>query len=319
MQQYTLPLFIVGLILITKGADWFTESAVSISQKSGIPKMIIGATIVSFATTAPEFTVSVYAAYLGHTGLTVGNAVGSAICNAGLILGGVIVVRSIPVEDSSFLKRGAFMIVSALLLIVISIDGMLTPVDGILLLVVFVAFLYYNYRSQSLLFGTNEEEVNQNLDEVSDSLSKDVAFFVLGAALVVSGSRILIDSGTDIAMWLGVPEMIIGLTLVAFGTSLPELITAISATLKGHHDLTVGNILGANTMDIALILGASSLISEIPIQDQSLYYDFPAMLLIMGMIVFFGLTGRKLARWEGAVILATYIAYLGGLFFFYMQ
>lgn len=319
MQQYTLPLFIVGLILITKGADWFTESAVSISQKSGIPKMIIGATIVSFATTAPEFAVSAYAAYLGHTGLTVGNAVGSAICNAGLVLGGVIVVRSIPVEDSSFLKRGAFMIVSALLLIVTSIDGVLTPVDGILLLVVFVAFLYYNYRRQSLLFGTNEEEeINEELGKVSDSISKDVAFFVLGAAFVVGGSRILIDSGTDIAMWLGVPEMIIGLTLVAFGTSLPELITAISATRKGHHDLAVGNILGANTMDIALILGASSLISELPIQDQSLYYDFPAMLLIMGMIVFFGLTGRKLARWEGAVILATYIAYIGGLFFFYM-
>jgi cation:H+ antiporter len=318
MQQYTLPLFIVGLIFITKGADWFTESAVSISQKSGIPKMIIGATIVSFATTAPEFAVSAYAAYLGHTGLTVGNAVGSAICNAGLILGGVIVLRSIPVEDSSFLKRGAFMIVSALLLIVVSIDGMLTPVDGILLLVVFVAFLYYNYRLQSLLFGTNEE-VNEELGEISNSISKDVVFFVLGAALVVGGSRILIDSGTDIAMWLGVPEMIIGLTLVAFGTSLPELITAISATRKGHNDLAVGNILGANTMDIALILGASSLISELPIQDQSLYYDFPAMLLIMGMIVFFGLTGRKLARWEGAVILATYIAYVGGLFFFYMQ
>jgi cation:H+ antiporter len=318
MQQYTLPLFIVGLIFITKGADWFTESAVSISQKSGIPKMIIGATIVSFATTAPEFAVSAYAAYLGHTGLTVGNAVGSAICNAGLILGGVIVLRSIPVEDSSFLKRGAFMIVSALLLIVVSIDGMLTPVDGILLLVVFVVFLYYNYRLQSLLFGTNEE-VNEELGEISNSISKDVVFFVLGAALVVGGSRILIDSGTDIAMWLGVPEMIIGLTLVAFGTSLPELITAISATRKGHNDLAVGNILGANTMDIALILGASSLISELPIQDQSLYYDFPAMLLIMGMIVFFGLTGRKLARWEGAVILATYIAYVGGLFFFYMQ
>ncbi|KXS46305.1 MULTISPECIES: calcium/sodium antiporter [Methanohalophilus] len=318
MQQYTLPLFIVGLIFITKGADWFTESAVSISQKSGIPKMIIGATIVSFATTAPEFAVSAYAAYLGHTGLTVGNAVGSAICNAGLILGGVIVLRSIPVEDSSFLKRGAFMIVSALLLIVVSIDGMLTPVDGILLLVVFVVFLYYNYRLQSLLFGTNEE-VNEELGEISNSISKDVVFFVLGAALVVGGSRILIDSGTDIAMWLGVPEMIIGLTLVAFGTSLPELITAISATRKGHNDLAVGNILGANTMDIALILGASSLISELPIQNQSLYYDFPAMLLIMGMIVFFGLTGRKLARWEGAVILATYIAYVGGLFFFYMQ
>jgi cation:H+ antiporter len=317
MQQYTLPLFIVGLIFITKGADWFTESAVSISQKSGIPKMIIGATIVSFATTAPEFAVSAYAAYLGHTGLTVGNAVGSAICNAGLILGGVIVLRSIPVEDSSFLKRGAFMIVSALLLIVVSIDGMLTPVDGILLLVVFVAFLYYNYRLQSLLFGTNEE-VNEELGEISNSISKDVVFFVLGAALVVGGSRILIDSGTDIAMWLGVPEMIIGLTLVAFGTSLPELITAISATRKGHNDLAVGNILGANTMDIALILGASSLISELPIQNQSLYYDFPAMLLIMGMIVFFGLTGRKLARWEGAIILATYIAYVGGLFFFYM-
>ncbi|MCD4703496.1 MAG: calcium/sodium antiporter [Methanosarcinaceae archaeon] len=313
MVLLTLGLFVIGLVLITKGADWFVESAVSISTKSGIPKVIIGATIVSFATTAPEFTVSTIAAYLGQTDLTVGNAVGSAICNIGLVLGSVILVRAIPMDDPTFLQRGGFMVLSGSLLVIMTLDGMLTSADGIILLLVFIAFMYYNYRLQSAIFKDGEK----TRDSIS-GMRSDILFFLLGSACVILGSRILIDTGTQIARWLGIPEIVIGLTLIALGTSLPELITAVSSTIKGHHDLAIGNILGANTMNIALILGVSSQICEIPIQLQSIYYDFPVMILLMLLLIIFGITRRRFERWEGGVILTIYLAYIVGLFVLYV-
>ncbi len=309
----TVLLFVLSLLFITKGADWFTESAISISTKSGLPKILIGATIVSFATTAPEFAVSATAAFIGHTDLTVGNAVGSAICNIGLALGVVILMKAIPVEGRGFLIKGAFMLFAGILLIGLTLDRVLSPVDGVMLLVVFIAFMYYNYRSQKALFDGREQRERLAFGEIR----RDLMFFVLGAVLVVAGSRVLVDTGTEIARWLGIPEMVIGLTLIALGTSLPELITAISATLKGHQDLSVGNILGANTMDIAMILGFSSQITPLPILEQSIYYDFPVMILIMGMLVVFGMTKKCLEKWEGGLILATYVIYVAGLLMFY--
>ncbi|MCD4822202.1 MAG: calcium/sodium antiporter [Methanococcoides sp.] len=310
----TLLLFLLSLVLITKGADWFIEAAVAISAKSGIPKIIIGATIVSFATTAPEFTVSAMAAYLGHTDLTIGNAVGSAICNIGLALGVVIAVKAIPVDGHSFLHKGAIMLIAALTLIALTLDRTLSSFDGIILLIIFVGFLYYNYRLQSAIFDGNDKKREKlSLSEIKS----DIFYFLLGAALVVIGSRILVDTGTEIARWFGISEMIIGLTLVALGTSLPELITAISATLKGHQDLSIGNILGANTMDIALILGFSSQITDIKILDQSLMYDFPFMIVIMLLLIIFGITKKRLDRWEGVVIMLVYFGYIAGLFLLY--
>ncbi|ETA66870.1 K+dependent Na+ exchanger related-protein [Methanolobus tindarius DSM 2278] len=311
LMLVTVVLLLVSLVMITKGADWFVESAVTISEKSGIPKIIIGATIVSFATTAPEFTVSAMAAYLDHVEMTVGNAVGSAICNIGLVLGTVIAIKAIPIELHGFTRKGGFMISSALLLLAVSYDGVVSSFDGILLLLVFVGFMYYNFRLQRAVFDGNEE-LREKVP-LSD-LKKDIVLFITGALLVVIGSRILVDAGITIAEWLGIPEMIIALTLVALGTSLPELITAVSATLKGHQDISIGNILGANTMDIALILGASSQIRPLTILSQSLNYDFPIMIALMLILIIFGITGKKLERWEGGVILGVYVGYIAGLF-----
>lgn len=300
--------------MITKGADWFVESAVSISEKSGIPKIIVGATIVSFATTSPEFAVSVTAAYMGHVDLSVGNAVGSAICNIGLVLGLIVAIRAIDVDKHGFVRKGAFMLISGLLLILITLDGKLSSFDGILLLLVFVGFMYYNYKLQRAVFDGegNQRERTPLLD-----MKKDLLLFVTGALLVVLGSRILVDAGIAVAEWLGVPQMLIGLTLVALGTSLPELITAVSSTLKGHQDISIGNILGANIMDITLILGVSSQIRTLEILPQSIIYDFPAMLLIMVLLVIFGITRRKLERWEGGLLLGVYLAYIAGLFIYF--
>ena len=311
MVLETALLLLLSLLMITKGADWFVESAVSISEKSGIPKIIVGATIVSFATTSPEFAVSVTAAYMGHVDLSVGNAVGSAICNIGLVLGLIVAIRAIDVDKHGFVRKGAFMLISGLLLILTTLDGKLSSFDGILLLLVFVGFMYYNYKLQRAVFDGegNQRERTPLLD-----MKKDILLFVTGALLVVLGSRILVDA---VAEWLGVPQMLIGLTLVALGTSLPELITAVSSTLKGHQDISIGNILGANIMDITLILGVSSQIRTLEILPQSIIYDFPAMLLIMVLLVIFGITRRKLERWEGGLLLGVYLAYIAGLFIYF--
>ncbi|MBN2110882.1 MAG: calcium/sodium antiporter [Methanosarcinaceae archaeon] len=314
MVMGTIALIIIGLAMITKGSDWFVESAVTISEKSGIPKIIIGATIVSFATTSPEFAVSVTAAYIGHTDLSVGNAVGSVICNIGLALGLVIVINAIPVERHSFVRKGSFMILSGILLVITTIDRQLSSFDGLLLLAVFVAFMYYNYKLQRTIFSDSDGSFVRT---PAKYMKKEIMLFIAGASMVVAGSRILVDSGIDLAEWLGVPEMLIGLTLVALGTSLPEIITAISSTLKGHQDISIGNILGANIMDITLILGASSQIRTLDILEQSMVYDFPAMLFIIIILVIFGITGRKLEKWEGSVILMSYAAYIAGLFIYF--
>ncbi|MGB3907443.1 MAG: calcium/sodium antiporter [Methanomethylovorans sp.] len=313
MILITVSLFIVSLLMITKGADWFVESAVSISEKSGIPKVIVGATIVSFATTSPEFAVSATAAFIGHTDMTVGNAVGSVTCNIGLILGSVLAMKAASVDVESFLRKGFFMALAGITLIVVSLDQHISKTDGIILLIIFVGFLYYNYKLQRAIFNGPEKVERVPLNE----MRRDIAYFLIGAILVVIGSRIMVDSGIELARMVGIPEMIISLTLVAFGTSLPEFITAISSTMKGHQDLSIGNIIGANTMDITLILGVCAQITSLEILEQSISYDFPAMLIFMFLLLFFGVTKKRLDRWEGVFMVVLYGLYVAGLMVWY--
>jgi cation:H+ antiporter len=313
MILITILLFILSLLMITKGADWFVESAVSISEKSGIPKVIVGATIVSFATTSPEFAVSATAAFLGHTDMTVGNAVGSVTCNTGLILGSVLAMKAASVDVESFIRKGFFMALAGITLILVSLDQHISKTDGIILLIIFVGFLYYNYKLQRAIFDGPEKVKRTPLRE----MQKDIAYFLIGAILVVIGSRIMVNSGIELARIVGIPEMIISLTLVAFGTSLPEFITAISSTMKGHQDLSIGNIIGANTMDITLILGVCAQITSLEILDQSLSYDFPAMLAFVFLLLIFGVTKKRLERWEGASMVLLYGLYVAGLMIWY--
>ncbi len=311
----TVALLILSILMITKGADWFVGSSVSISSKSGIPKVIVGATIVSFATTAPEFTVSVMAAYLDHVELTVGNAVGSVLCNIGLVLGSIVAIKAIPLELHGFIRKGAFMLASALVLIAFAYDRVISSFNGLVLLLVFVGFMYYNINAHRFTARTSRQEKKR---VPISHLKNDIRLFIAGGLLVITGSRILVHSATGIAQWMGVPEMLIALTIVALGTSLPELITAISSTLKGHQDISIGNILGANVMNIALILGLSSQIRPLAILPQSLAYDLPFMIVLIMLLLLLGITGKKLQRWHGGLILGVYIGYLAGLLNVYL-
>ncbi|WNY25396.1 calcium/sodium antiporter [Methanolapillus millepedarum] len=312
-------LFIFGLVLITKGADWFVDSAVSISKRSGIPKAVIGATIVSFATTAPEFTVSFMAAISGHADMAIGNAVGSTICNIGIAIGFIAILKTITVDDKAFNVKALLLLLSGAALFLLCIDGMITWVDGLILLAVFAAYMVYTYLAQK---KNPEGAASCELpDDKTGIWAKvplsgyklDAVVFIAGAALVILGSKLVVDNGITIAQQLGIPELIISLTVISVGTSLPEIVTAITSYKKGCQELSVGNIVGANVLDITMILGVSSLFAKLPVNSQLMSYDFIFMMILFVLLAIFGYK-KRITRWQGGLIAVIYVIYVIGLF-----
>lgn len=311
-------LFAVGLGLIAFGADWFVEAAVNISKRYGIPKAVIGATIVSFATTAPEFLVSFMAALNGQADLSIGNAVGSAICNIGIAIGFIVAMKAVSVDDKSFNVKALLMLASGAVLFILSWNGVITKLDGLILLVLFAAYILYTYFDQKKEPKKPEDDTPAERKGIWAKIKikdtyLDILMFLVGAVFVVGGSRLVVTYGTEIANQLGVPELIIGLTLVSIGTSLPEIITAITSFRKGYQDLSIGNIVGANILDITMILGVSSMFVDLTVNSQLLRFDYIFMMLMFGLVAIFGYR-KKITRWQGAVIAIVYIVYLGGLF-----
>ncbi|MDV0445498.1 Inner membrane protein YrbG [Methanimicrococcus sp. At1] len=310
-------LFIIGLALIGFGAGWFVDAAVNISKRYGIPKAVIGATIVSFATTAPEFLVSFMAALNGQADMAIGNAVGSTICNIGIAIGFIVMLKTVAVDDKSFNVKALMMLASGAVLFFLSWNGVITKMDGIILLVIFVAYMAYTYWDQKKEPKKPEDDAPVPRKgiwakiKIKDSYL-DVLMFLVGAVFVVGGSRLVVTNGTEIATQLGIPELIISLTLISIGTSLPEIITAITSYRKGFQDLSIGNIVGANILDITMILGVSSMFVDLTVNSQLLRYDYIFMMLLFVLVAFFGYR-KKITRWQGAIIALVYVVYLAGL------
>lgn len=277
---FVILLFVVGLVLIIKGGDWFVDSAVFIANLTGIPKFIIGATIVSVATTLPELTVSVTGVIDGELDLAVGNAVGSVTANIGLIMGISLVCMPAVIKRSQFWIKGTLMSAAALLLWVLCKDGTLHMLPSFALFVLLAVYVWDNIRDAKNDVGSDEREVVDKKD-----LPKQIVMFIIGIAAIVVGSKLLIEYGSEIALLLGVPSAIIGVTMVAIGTSLPELITTLTAIRKKESSMSIGNIVGANIIDLAMILPICSVVSDgkLTIAEQSYALDMPicfAMTLI---------------------------------------
>ena len=317
--------FLLGMAVITKGADLFTDSAIRLAELSRIPKVIIGATVVSLATTAPEFSVSFVAAVINRPQTTIGNAIGSTICNIGLILGTCALIRAASSEKKIVLQQGTFMLVAAVGITLFSLGGYLEAWAGVIFIIMLAGYIYYSYTTAMRIRRENgtsalaaaggvnvgaPAEAHGNPVPPGQGLSKELGLVLAGGAAVVIGSLLLVQNAAILARWLGIPELIIGLTLVALGTSLPEYVTAFTSTLKGHSDLGVGNIIGANFLDIAWVIGFSSLVRPLPIERQTLVLDYPFMLLLMGLLVYFGSTNSKIERWQGGTLFGIYILYL---------
>ena len=311
-------LFLVGFALLIKGGDWFVDGAVGIAHRFHLPELLIGATIVSIGTTLPEVMVSAQAAAEGNAGISYGNAIGSIICNTSLIAALTVAIRPGKVDPKSFRLPTAFFFAAALSYALIAWTlGKFERWMGIVYLCVFVGYMILStvqMKKHPELADDGEEEA---AEDTAKPLWKELLLLVVGAAAIALGARFLVDNGTLIAAALGVPDSVIGLTMVALGTSLPELITAITSLIKGHGALSLGNVIGANLFNIILVSGMAITISPFAVPaektigglNSSLIVDLPVMLFVMALLCLPTLRSGKLRRYQGIVLLAMYAAF----------
>lgn len=306
-------LFIVGLLFLIKGGDWFVDGASALARRFHLPELLIGATVVSIGTTLPEVMVSTMSALSGHGEIAYGNAIGSVICNAALIAAITIAVRPGRVDPKTLITPVAFFFAAAAIYCIAAyVFGRFTRVMGIIMLATFVAYMAVN-----VLQMKNTPAGEQEASEEEMPLAKTLILLVLGAVLIAVGANLLVDNGTLIAQALGVPESVIALTFVALGTSLPELVTAVTSLVKGHSDLSLGNVVGANVFNLVLVSGMSITLAPFTIPqsatlfgiNSSLVLDLPVMLAVMLILTVPALVKGKLNRAQGILLLAIYAAF----------
>lgn len=307
-----LLLFAAGLLCIIKGGDLFVDAASWIAEASGIPKFIIGATVVSFATTMPEMLVSVFAALQGNADIAVGNAVGSVMANVGLIMCVALICMECAMTRKQFGVKACLLLAAILALFGFTRDGQLSVLESVLILIIFVGFLV-----ESLIAARQEQGSELPAQEERPKIDKktvllNIGKFLLGAAGIVLGAQLLIDNGSALARMLGVPDAVIAATMIAIGTSLPELVTTLTAIKKKQASLSVGNIIGANIMDLTLIMPLCAVIQGKPmtVERQGMLLDIPACLIICAAALIPALVQGKFKRWIGYLIGGLYIAYL---------
>ena len=309
-------LFLVGLLCLIKGGDWFVEGASALARRFHLPELLIGATVVSIGTTLPEVMVSTMSAVSGHGEIAYGNAIGSVICNAALIAAITIAVRPGPVDPKTLRTPVAFFFAAAAIYCVAAYGfGKFTRPMGLVMLALFVAYMAANVAQMKR--APAPAQAPAEAAEAEMTMAKTLVLLVAGAVLIAVGADLLVDNGTRIAQELGVPESVIALTFVALGTSLPELVTAITSLVKGCSDLSLGNIVGANVFNLVLVSGISVTIAPFTIPqsstlfgvNSSLVLDLPVMLAVMVLMCLPALLRGKLSRVQGVGLLCIYAAF----------
>lgn len=322
-----IVLFVAGLLLLIKGGDWFVDGASSIAEKFKIPEIIIGATVVSIGTTLPEVMVSAQAALKGNGSISYGNAIGSIICNVSLIAALTVAIKPGKADRKAMRVPVIFFFAAALLYSGVSyFTGKFSRTVGIILLAGFVVYMIIVIINS--IKNKNERPAEAPTEEEKKEMSmiKALLFLVLGAAIIAFGATLLVDNGTIIAQKIGVPESVIALTFVALGTSLPELVTAITSLAKGHGALSLGNIIGANLFNLVLVSGMAITLRpfDLPCEktflntglNSSLVLDIPLMLLVMLILTVPALIKGKLYRWQGILLLCLYAGFITFQFVF---
>lgn len=303
-----LGLLVVGFVLLMKGADWFVEGASKIADRFGIPQLVIGLTIVAMGTSLPEAAVSISAALKGSAEITIGNVVGSNIMNVLVILGLASVICSIPVQKSTIKYEIPFTIVVTALLALLGLwDNQISRLEGGILWVFMVVYLLYLLR-MARKGSAKEQGEEEKKEEKAQPVWKLLLMLVAGGAMIVFGSDVTVDAATVLATIFGMSERFIGLTIVAFGTSLPELVTSVTAAMKGKADIAVGNIVGSNIFNILFVVGTTALITPV-VYSANFLVDSMVAVVTMGLLFLCVVRGKKLGRAGGAVMLAGYAAY----------
>ncbi|MBR4581441.1 MAG: calcium/sodium antiporter [Lachnospiraceae bacterium] len=325
-------LFVVGLALLIKGGDWFVDGATAIAEKFKVPEVLIGATVVSIGTTLPEVMVSAQAAAKGNSGISYGNAIGSIICNVSLIAAITLAVRPAKVEKKTLRIPAIFFFAAAVFYAINAyVFGQFSRVTGVILLLIFIVYMVINVKQaldevKSQKEGDSSEAASASKDGDSDKEEEEkkhtpiwlsLILLVFGAAIIAFGATLLVDNGTIIATKMGVPDSVVALTFVALGTSLPELVTAITSLVKGHGALSLGNIIGANIFNLVLVSGLAITIRPFAVPSEkliagmnaSLLVDIPMVFLVMLLLTVPPLVKGKLYRFQGIALLLIYAAY----------
>lgn len=300
-----LVLLALGFVMLVKGADLFVDGAAGVALRLGIPQLVIGLTIVAMGTSAPEAAVSISAAMKGSADITIGNIVGSNILNVLIILGISSIITSLAVSKTTIKYETPFMIFVTLLLLVLGLDGKISLVDGIILWAFFIVYLGYMF----ILTKKHPEMADESEGEIKDmSVPKALFWIILGLVLIIAGSNFAVESASELARSFGLSERFIGLTIVALGTSLPELFTSVSAARKGNADIAIGNIVGSNIFNILFVVGTSSLIIPVTFASafiiDTLIAAGAAVLLLVCC-----LRKQRLGRFSGILMLVAYAAY----------
>jgi cation:H+ antiporter len=295
--------FIIGLVLIIKGADWVTDFGSRLAKKLGVSELVIGLTVVATATSLPELAVSLVSAFSGVAAIATGTIIGSNISNIALILGASALAYPLA-TGSSFIKQGLATLGFSLIVAALLVDG-LQWYDGAVILVLFAGYLAYVIKNRK----EEDKEITQKYIKTKGNKWRFLGFTLIGGLVVVAGAHLMVSSTVNLARFLGVPEMLIAIIIIAFGTSLPELVTSVTAAMKHMRGISLGNILGTNIFNIA-VLGISSLVAVVPVTQHILTIDLPIMLLVTVLLIVFMRTKWKLNRKEGFLLLAIYIMFI---------
>ena len=310
-------MFLLGFALLIKGGDWFVDGATGIAHRFHLPELLIGATVVSIGTTLPEVMVSAQAALQHNSGISYGNAIGSIICNTSLIAALTVTFAPGPVNKKSLrLPAAAFFIAAFIYSFVAYTSGQFTRLFGICLLAMFAAYMFLSVRAMKN-GEMGDEPAEQEEEKKEMSLGQELLLLVIGAAAIAVGANLLVENGTIIASALGVPDSVIGLTMVALGTSLPELVTAVTSLMKGHGALSLGNVIGANLFNIVLVSGMAMTLTPFSIPSEkmifgmnsSLIIDISVMLGVMALLCIPALKKGRLYRIQGIILLCIYAAF----------
>ena len=308
-------ILVVGFVLLIKGADWLVSGASSTALNFKVPKMLIGLTIVAFGTGAPELAVSISSLMSGNTDMLLGNVVGSNILNILLLIGIGALIRPIAVRRASIRKELILLIISTLALVVLFLDTLIngastnsiTRADALIFVLLFGVFLFFIAQSTH----KNRKEKRKRTEKPQYTLGKSLVLVVVGLVGIIAGSQFVVNSASAIATAIGISDRIIALTIVAFGTSLPELITTITASKRGEHELLVGNIIGSNIFNICIVLGLPVLIFGTIVPESFEVVDLIAMVVAVFALYFMTLKDRKITRLEGLLMLTIFATYYG--------
>ena len=301
MIGYDIGFLLLGLIFLIVGGDLLVRSAVSFADKFGVSSFLIGVTVVSFGTSAPELMVSIQAAMDQAADISIGNVLGSNIANIALVLGISVVIKPLEIDTSTYKLSWWVMLVSSLLFILFLLDNVITKMEGLMLIAGLFCFIILSIKRNI----SNEESIISKIN-----IQTAILFFVLGAIGLYSGSELFVESAISIASFFDVPKFVIGITVVALGTSLPELVTSIVALAKGQNNISLGNLIGSNVFNVFAVLGITSLIQELSTKSILLFLDFGVMLAVMLVFGYYLFIRKKISRTAGFVLLFGYISYI---------